>query len=63
MRRRLASIRLLRFHRTEVARVLQPHLEELLIEVGRQEAFERKHPFTGAVIREASSSLMVSRSR
>lgn len=33
---------------------LGSQLEELLVEVWRQEEFERKHPFTCAVIREAS---------
>lgn len=35
---------------------LESQLEELLIEVWRQEEFERKHPFTCAVIREVSRS-------
>ena len=42
---------------TEPAPDLGSELEELLIEVWRQEAFERKHPFTCAAIRQASSSL------
>lgn len=33
---------------------LASQLEELLVEVWRQEDFERKHPFTCAVIRETS---------
>ncbi len=33
---------------------LESQLEELLVEVWRQEDFERKHPFTCAVIRDES---------
>ncbi len=40
---------------------LSSQLEELLVEVWRQEDFERQHPFTCAVIREASRSHVVSR--
>ncbi len=35
---------------------LGSQLEELLVEVWRQEDFERKHPFTCAVIRDVSRS-------
>jgi hypothetical protein len=40
---------------------LGSQLEELLVEVWRQEEFERKHPFTCAVIREFSRSRPVGR--
>jgi hypothetical protein len=42
---------------------LGSQLEELLIEVWRQEAFEGKHPFTCAVIRQTSSPLQLFRRR
>lgn len=42
---------------------LGSQLEELLIEVWRQEDFERKHPFTCAVIRETSHSQLDRRVR
>lgn len=42
---------------------LESELEELLVEVWRQEAFEREHPFTCAVIRQASSSHELSRAQ
>jgi hypothetical protein len=40
---------------------LGSQLEQLLVEVWRQEAFERKHPFTCAVIRQTSGALTLSR--
>ena len=42
---------------------LRSQLEDLLIEVWRQEDFERRHPFTCAVIREASRSQLDCRAR
>jgi hypothetical protein len=48
------------FHRPDVPD-LGSQLEELLVEVLRQEDFERKHPFTCGVIRELSRSRPMSR--
>lgn len=51
----LAAARKLLFHGLEPPD-LGSQLEEILVEVWRQEEFERTHPFTCAVIREASCS-------
>lgn len=42
---------------------LDSQLEELLVEVWRQEDFERKHPFTCGAIRELSRSRPACRPR
>lgn len=49
------------FRRREPPPDLGSQLEALLIEVWRQEAFERTHPFTCAVIRQTSRPLHLSR--
>jgi hypothetical protein len=48
------------FPRTEAPPDLGSQLEELLVEVWRQETFERKHPFTCAAIRQTSRPLQLS---
>jgi hypothetical protein len=40
---------------------LASQLEDLLVEVWHQEEFERKHPFTCAVMREPSAPRLVAR--
>lgn len=62
MRTMLGAVQKLRFRRIDPPD-LGSQLEELLIEVWRQEDYERKHPFTCAVIREASRSTRVPRSQ
>lgn len=60
MLKALAAARLSLFRRKESPPDLGSQLEELLIEVWRQEAFERTHPFTCGVIRQTSSPLQLS---
>lgn len=57
----LGTVKSLLFRGTEPLPDLGSQLEELLVEVWRQEAFERKHPFTCAVIRQAAGPLQSSR--
>ena len=57
----LDAVKSLLFRGAEPLPDLGSQLEELLVEVWRQEAFERKHPFTCAVIRQASVPLQSSR--
>ena len=57
MLKALAAAKSLLFRRSEPQPDLGSQMEELMIEVWRQEAFERTHPFTCAVIRQASASL------
>lgn len=61
MRSALASAGKLSFLGRPELSDLGSQLEELLIEVWRQEEFERKHPFTCSVIREVARSRVVSR--
>ena len=56
MRSTLASAGKPAFFRRPELPDLGSQLEELMIEVWRQEEFERKHPFTCAVIRETAHS-------
>jgi hypothetical protein len=57
----LAAARSSIFRGNEPLLDLASQLEELLIEVWRQEPFERKHPFTCDVIRQTSRPLQLSR--
>lgn len=60
MRTMLGAVQKLRFRSVD-APDLGSQLEELLIEVWRQEDYERKHPFTCAVMREPSRPTRVPR--
>lgn len=60
MRTTLGAARTLLFRRIDPPD-LGSQLEELLIEVWRLENYERKHPFTCGVIREAYRSIRVPR--
>ncbi len=57
----LDTVKSMLFRGAEPRPDLGSQLEELLPEVWRQEAFEPKHPFTCAVIRQASVPLQSSR--
>ncbi len=61
MRTTLGLAPKVRFFRRPDVPDLGSQLEELLVEVWRQEDFERKHPFTCGAIRELSRSRPVSR--
>jgi hypothetical protein len=61
MLKALAAARSSLFRRNERPPDLGSQLEELLIEVWRLEAFECKHPFTCAAIRQTSRPLQLSR--
>lgn len=63
MRSALVSAGKLPFFRRPELPDLGSQLEELMIEVWRQEEFERKHPFTCAVIRETAHPRPSSRSQ